>query len=231
VISTKEACHLTASVLFQNSNRLYALNLKTASDDIVSEAVQGSVNLHYLKFVQCYSPRFVSVQWVTLLGNLRTMILPIKKFHALITSGSRLAISLGNLGTLQDDSYTSVTNAVGQVWIQPDLNSLRMDPRTDKLPPTSSVMSSFCNEDGSILNPDMCPRSILNSLLLELSIVYQTTPLLGFEIEVTFLRIVSTLDDVADDQLVPIDGMRTVSIPGLLTYCHEHNIVRGTRLY
>lgn len=209
----KDACDLTTSVLFHNSNKLYALNLAAASDNTVSTDVQSSPDLNYLKFFARQSPRFISIQWVTLLGIIRSMILPVKRFHALNRSGGQLGISVGNLGTLQDDSFTTVINTTGQVSIQPNLASLKMDPMTDKLPPTVSIMTSFCTETGSVLNPDMCPRSILTTLLHELSTAYHTSPLLGFEIEVNFFRRIPRQDDVIKIDLIPIDGMHTVINP------------------
>lgn len=67
------------------------------------------------------SCRYVFVQWVTYMGEIRTRVVPVKHFKSI----ERLGISRGNTGTLQNDGITSVVNTTGQIYIEPQFSSLR----------------------------------------------------------------------------------------------------------
>lgn len=127
--------------------------------------------------------RFIFVQWVDYVGTMRTRIIPAIEFQRLVETDQRFTISKGNLGTLQDDTMTSVCNTTGQMYVEPDLATLR--PTWHGPAPAATVTASFKNADGVFV--DECPRGGLQVLLDQLS--QQSIQLLiGFEIEVTFLR-------------------------------------------
>lgn len=128
--------------------------------------------------------KFVYVQWLDYMATIRARILPINEFERLIRTSGRIGISQGNTGTLQNDGITAVVNPVGQIYVEPDLRSLR---RTHKKDPLASA-TVFCfwrDEDGRPV-PE-CPRANLETLVNELLYNHGINMLCGFEIEVTFL--------------------------------------------
>jgi glutamine synthetase len=115
---------------------------------------------------------------------MRTRILPVIEFTKLVDTNQRISIAQGNTGTLQNDTVTAAVNTTGQIYVEPDLASLR--PTWHGPAPAATVFSSWHNSEGQPIKE--CPRGGLQILLDDLSSTDSITLLLGFEIEVTFLR-------------------------------------------
>ncbi|KAK1094240.1 hypothetical protein LTR48_000708 [Friedmanniomyces endolithicus] len=131
--------------------------------------------------------QFVVVQWLDYLGTLRSRWLPIDAFDRLVKAGNRIGISKGNLGTLQNDKTTSVCDPVGQILVEPDLDSLRIMQTKGMIGPAASTcMARFV--DNSMRPLSLCPRSQLQGFIEMLEQDYHINLLVGFEIEVTFCR-------------------------------------------
>jgi glutamine synthetase len=128
--------------------------------------------------------RFVYVQWLDYMATIRARVVPIKEFTRMIREGDRIGISQGNTGTLQNDTLTSIVNTTGQIYVEPDLRSLRRTHNKDPLP-SATVLSYWRSESGAPL--PSCPRTSLETLINALQYTHSTTLLVGFEIEVTFL--------------------------------------------
>jgi hypothetical protein len=79
--------------------------------------------------------RFVYVQWLDYMATIRARVVPIKEFTRMIREGDRIGISQGNTGTLQNDTLTSIVNTTGQIYVEPDLRSLRRTHNKDRCPP------------------------------------------------------------------------------------------------
>lgn len=128
--------------------------------------------------------KFVYIQWIDFMATMRVRILPIKEFTRIIYEGRRIGISQGNTGTLQNDTLTPVVNTKGQIYVEPDLRSLRRAHDKDPLK-AATVLSYWRSEDGHPL--PSCPRNTLETTITELQQSFNTTLEVGFEIEVTFL--------------------------------------------
>ncbi|KAF2272443.1 glutamine synthetase/guanido kinase [Westerdykella ornata] len=129
--------------------------------------------------------KFIYVQWLDYMATIRARILPIKEFERMIRAGDRISISQGNTGTLQNDTSTPVMNPVGQIYIEPDLRSLRRTHQRDPLP-SATVLSFWRDEQGRPMRS--CPRYNLEVLLNDLKFNHGVELVCGFEIEVTFLK-------------------------------------------
>lgn len=128
--------------------------------------------------------KFIYVQWLDYMATVRARIVPIKEFDHMIRSGGRLGISQGNTGTLQNDGITPVVNPVGQIYVEPDLRSLRRTHKRDPLP-SATVLCYWRDESGRPIRE--CPRANLEVLANDLQYNQGINLLCGFEIEVTFL--------------------------------------------
>ena len=100
----------------------------------------------------------------------------------------RIGISRGNLGTLQNDTSTPVCNPIGQIYVRPDMRTLRrMHQGSHVFPsPTGMLMASFEEEDGMAVR--LCPKSMLSEVVSSLHTKFNLDFLVGFEIEITFCR-------------------------------------------
>ena len=98
---------------------------------------------------------------------------------------------------------TPIVNAVGQIYVEPDLRSLRITHTKDPLP-SATVLSFWRDEDGNPLRS--CPRANLEVLLNDLQFTHGISLVAGFEIEVTFLQRNTKTDffGLEDDPYLPI---------------------------
>jgi glutamine synthetase len=140
----------------------------------------------FARFFEQYPElRFIYVQWLDYLGTLRTRTMPIAGFRRLIVNGERIGISIGNIGTLQNDRVTSAVSSAGQIYVEPDISTLKLSHSRDPLA-SATVIGSFCDKDGR--RSDCCPRNTLRTLIDRFSNDHEITLLAGFEIEVVFLK-------------------------------------------
>jgi glutamine synthetase len=128
--------------------------------------------------------RFVYVQWLDYMTTIRVRMVPVKEFTRMIHESDRISISQGKTGTLQDDAATSGVNMTAQIYIEPDLRSLRRTHNKDPLP--SATVLSYLRSEAGFPFPS-CPRNNLETLINDLQYNHSTTLHIGFEIQVTFL--------------------------------------------
>ena len=146
---------------------------------------------------------YVFVQWIDWTGTLRNRCIPARRISAThdqtiaaLAHGHqqsqrisfRIGISRGNLGTLQNDASTPVCNPVGQIYVRPDMSTLRRMHQGNLMLPsqTGTLMASFEEEEGASV--ELCPRSMLSSAVSSLQTEFNLDILVGFEIEITFCR-------------------------------------------
>lgn len=114
----------------------------------------------------------------------------------------RIGISRGNLGTLQNDTSTPVCDPIGQIFVRPDMRTLRrMQEGSQTLPSqTGALMASFEEANGRAVK--LCPRSLLSEVVSSLQTGFNLNFLVGFEIEITFCR---RLADNSETLFEPLD--------------------------
>ena len=127
--------------------------------------------------------KFVYIQWLDYMATMRVRVLPIKEFIRIIREGRRLVIPQGDTGTVQNSAYTPAVNTNDQIFVEPDLRSIRRTHDKDPLT-AATVFSYWRSEEGSPL--PSCPRNNLETLTNELKYKYDITVQVGFEIDVAF---------------------------------------------
>jgi hypothetical protein len=109
--------------------------------------------------------KLVYIQWLDYMATVRTRMVPIKEFDRMMRSGSRIGISQGNTGTLQNDGSTPVMNPIGQIYVEPDLRSLRRTHGRDSVP-SATVLSFWRDDRGHPIRE--CPRANMEVFVNEL---------------------------------------------------------------
>ena len=218
VLSLSEAKAAVHDILFENSNKLYNLNIgvtdqiyhsghqhappraitsglsRSAADKgIVQSSSQHNEDPQrqlssFLRSSHGKRTKYLIVQWVDHLGVVRCRSYPTASFEKLVSHGNRFTVARAMLHVLQDDTVTPVGNSTGCFYAQPDLTTLRPAHYKD-LAGAATVIASFKEKDGSRL-PE-CSRGLLGALLDRLEDEHHLEVLIGFEIEVVFLRIPS----------------------------------------
>jgi hypothetical protein len=120
--------------------------------------------------------RFVYVQWLDYTSKTQTRIVPIKEFTRMIREHDRISTSHSATGLLPTDD-------AGQIYIEPDLRSLRRTNPKDPLP-SATVLSYWRSESGAPL--PSCPRTSLETIINTLQHAHATTLLVSFELSVAF---------------------------------------------
>ncbi|TKX24469.1 fluG-like protein [Elsinoe australis] len=212
VIDLDDAIQAIKDILFENSNRIYNLKIvlgeeqdegkkplaimpsastaETRTAQIASKETRPLYNHRilqsFLKNPYGQSTTYFIVEWVDHMGTIRSRSMPVSSFRRLVHTRQRLGITRGNLHTLQDDTITPPTNAIGQIYVEPELSTIRPIHWKD-LYGSAAVIATFHDLGGAPLAE--CPRSILTSLSSRLASHHNLSILVGFELEVTFLRL------------------------------------------
>ena len=127
------------------------------------------------------------MQWVDNSATTRVRMFPLEEFIRIARGEKRIGVSLSVLCMLQDDTVLPGSSATGQLYLQPDLTSLR---RNTGLSPSAAasatIMTFWRSEDDHPV--EGCPRSMLRDITSLLKTKHGKEVLCGFEIEVVFLK-------------------------------------------
>lgn len=134
---------------------------------------------------------YIWMQWVDYTATVRLRIFPIREFAQVVRQQRRVGVTLGVLWMLQDDTVASGGTTTGQLYLEPDLDSLYSNrAMTAPAAPSATVMTFWRSEINKPL--DGCPRTTLWNIVYKLQSEHQINVLCGFEIEVIFLKPTTT---------------------------------------
>lgn len=176
-------------MLFNNSNRLYHLELRFTEwdaendQDIEMELQETDLEL-FTRFLRGKpAPDFVRITWTDLTAMPRMRMVPLRKMMSSLEEGKRTDIGLtkASLGLLQNDWITPGFLPSGEYRLHPDFSSLKRGP----IPGHFSMYGEFREQDGSTV--PLCPRTLLQRAQ-ELGAERGLSFLLGFEIEFLLLE-------------------------------------------
>ncbi|PVI03302.1 glutamine synthetase/guanido kinase [Periconia macrospinosa] len=167
--------------------------------------------------------KFVYVQWLDYTAIVRSRVVPIKEFTRLIHSGSRIPIPSSKIGLLQQEETAPVATSPGEIYIEPDLRSLRRTHSKDPLP-SATVLSFWRDPLGRPIRD--CPRANLEHLLGNLKFNYNITLLCGFEVDVTFLGHAGQPlnQNHTDETITPEQWLRLDFLADIVTALSDTNI-------
>lgn len=188
-ISWKGAMQLARDILFNNSNRLYHLELgfsewETDNEDNIDMELQETDLELFTRFLGGKpAPDFVRISWTDLTAMPRMRMVPFRKMMTSLEEGKRtdIGITKASLGLLQNDWITPGFLPSGEYRLHPDFSSLKRGP----IPGHFSMYGEFREQDGSVV--PLCPRTQLQKAQ-ELGAEQGLSFLLGFEIEFVLLE-------------------------------------------
>jgi glutamine synthetase len=129
--------------------------------------------------------RYVYVHWLDYMATIQSRIVSIKEFTRMVREGDRIRVSSEKSKTVQaSDASTMAAGHEDEIYVEPDLRSLRRTHSKDPLP-SATVFSYWRSESGAPL--PSCPRTSLETLINTLQYSHATTLLIGFGVQVTFL--------------------------------------------
>lgn len=192
------AREMVVDILFNNSNRLYSLDLPAPTSNIAVHGMNTGLSLYKTslasqdsetdaaKLVNGDLDTFVWLQMFDLSSTLRVRMVHSSEFQKLVRKQRKMGTSRAMLNMLANDQFVGAGTATGQFYLQPDVSSLW---RNVGLSSTSySVMTFWEEEDGTPV--EGCPRSTLERIANKCKQDFDLTLQFGFEIEVVLAKIV-----------------------------------------
>jgi len=198
-LTLAQAIKTVEDLLFHTSNKLYNLGLQFMPFiPFDSGAIGGDKSLGwtfgtnspmFTNFLKVNRDiKYVRLQWVDYTATCRARVIPIKQALKLFTEGGQVGITKASLSLLQDDSMAAGGTGTGEYSVQPCFESLRLGVR----PGYATVQGEFREKTGEQV--DLCPRTALKRTIDYAQRVGGVELLVGYEIEVVFMRKIATGD-------------------------------------
>lgn len=193
--TVSQAKAAAADILFNNSNRLYKLqltpqyNAESNEKSLATVGQKGAVASDALDIFLQANPKieYVWMQWVDYTATVRVRMFPLQEFIRIARNERRIGIALAALSMLQNDVVIPEGSTTGQFYMQPDFSSLYLNgSMVTPAAPSATVMAFWKTEDGQSL--EGCPRGTLQNIVEKLHKQHNINVLCGFEVEVVFLK-------------------------------------------
>ncbi|KIW73215.1 hypothetical protein PV04_01349 [Phialophora macrospora] len=133
--------------------------------------------------------KYIWVQYLDYTGTLRTRMLSTQQFRKHLSTGTTLVCTSAMTRMLQDDSPATGCSATGQFLLAPDLSTLAVNKGIDS--PSATVQTWWMADSEqvpAVEHYDRCPRWLLQSQCEALKSEFNISMLMGFEVEIIFMR-------------------------------------------
>lgn len=188
-----QAVELTKNLLFDNSNRLYRLNLVPASPDgvnvplSVDSIAYAQPEVHFLNRFLSRNPqvKFFRLQWLDYTSTMRLRLVSVAQMKKMVEKGSYLAVTIAVLSILPNDSPTEDFIHAGQNILVPDWTSLRS---CEGYAASHASVMCFLREEDGLKEYSVCPRTVLSKAVRRAKEEHNVQFLMGFETEVVFMH-------------------------------------------
>ncbi|KAL9114355.1 MAG: hypothetical protein Q9227_001777 [Pyrenula ochraceoflavens] len=173
---------------------------------------RGSVNsasdfLTFKGFLSAHpNVKYIWLQCIDYTTTIRGRMIPVSSFVSILRDGKYPSITSGLLRILQTDTIAEGGSATGQFQLQPDLTSLTLNAGMDAVS-NSATCQSFWLRDGSSSVLEGCPRSTLRKYVDIARTDFGITFLMGFEIEVCFVRPVTDPSSGKNTSFEPLSNV------------------------
>lgn len=119
---------------------------------------------------------------------MRNRMIPVKQFRKQIAKSSYPGITQALTRLLQNESPAADCTATGEFQLVPDFSSLCLNKGIGSPSATMQTWWMIDADDGQQTRWDRCPRNALQRQVQDLSNQFELSVLMGFEIEVIFVR-------------------------------------------
>ncbi|KAJ5538183.1 hypothetical protein N7494_007662 [Penicillium frequentans] len=193
--TVSQAKAAAADILFNNSNRLYKLqltaqyNAESTEQSLAVVGQKGAVASDALDAFLQANPKmeYIWMQWVDYTATVRVRMFPLQEFIRIARNQRRIGIAMAALSMLQNDVVIPEGSTTGQFYMQPDFSSLHLNgSMVTPAALSATVMTFWKTEDGQSL--EGCPRGTLQNIVEKLHKQHNINILCGFEVEVVFLK-------------------------------------------
>lgn len=145
----------------------------------------STTQAHWKDFlVQNEGIKFVWVQFTTYMGTNHVRMVTVSKFTEMVESGQNLSLPQVVLHLLPHDKVATEGSLTGSVFLKPDLTTIYC--RQDLTDSRAVLISWWVDKEGSPIA--QCARSKLHNLSLQVLQKTGFSILLGFEVELIFMK-------------------------------------------
>ncbi|KIW50071.1 hypothetical protein PV05_11692 [Exophiala xenobiotica] len=133
--------------------------------------------------------KYIWTQYLDYTGTLRNRMVTIQQFRKQLATGKYMGCTTAVSRLMQDDTGATGVSATGQFILAPDLSTLSLNKGIAS--PSATVQTWWMIESEHSHNLDhwdRCPRWLLQSQCDALKTEFNITVLMGFELEVIFMR-------------------------------------------
>lgn len=136
------------------------------------------------------SVKYIWVQFLDYTATMRLRIVPVTQFRKHLSSGQYPSMTLALTRLLQNDHLAPNSSASGQFILAPDISTLAPNVAINS---TSATVQTWWMQDLEEDGPptkrlEGCPRWTLQQQVNDLQSEYNINILMGFEIEIIFMR-------------------------------------------
>lgn len=145
--------------------------------------------------------KYIWQQFLDYTGTLRSRMMTTQQFRKQLSTGKNPYTTTALTRMMPDDSLVTGCSATGQFLLAPDLSTLSLNKGISS--PSATVQSWWMADTEQVPNVehyDRCPRWLLQSQCDALKSEFDITMLVGFEIEIVFMRPILNEDksDIVD---------------------------------
>ena len=156
------------------------------------------------------SVKYIWLQFLDYTATLRNRMVTVRQFRKQLTSGTNPGITRGLLRLLQDDNIAPGGSPIGQFLLAPDLSTLTLNKGISS--PSATVQNWWMQDrPNDAAHLEGCPRWTLNSIASTLKSEFGITTLMGFEIEIIFMRPVFDREKGAYTDFLPLHTVHSWS--------------------
>ncbi|KAJ4657278.1 hypothetical protein HRR90_002515 [Exophiala dermatitidis] len=160
--------------------------------------------------------KYIWIQFLDYTGTLRNRMMTVQQFRKQLATGQTTTITTALTRLLQDDNPATGCSATGQFHLLPDLSTLSLNKGISSPSATVQTWWMADTETGPPTEHwDRCPRWLLQTQVDALRNEFQINVLMGFELEIIFMRPTPT-DDKSD--FVEFSPVHTVHSWSNMTY-------------
>ncbi|EXJ92470.1 hypothetical protein A1O3_01021 [Capronia epimyces CBS 606.96] len=133
--------------------------------------------------------KYIWLQFLDYTGTLRNRMVTVQQFRKQLSTGKNPVITSALTRLLQDDNPATGCSATGQFHLAPDLSTLSLNKGIPS--PSATVQTWWMADTEAVPNTehwDRCPRWLLQSQCDALKSEFNISMLMGFELEIIFMK-------------------------------------------